>query len=365
MRVGMVGPGFEVQGGIVAVVREILGAPALNGLDVRYVASATIGSRTGKLRRIVGGEARFARLVASKPALVHLHVGAPVIEGRLAIARYVSFWRKMAFHAQARAAGVPVVLHLHGSDGLVALHDGSRAGRTAVEAALRSSAAVLTVSEKMAAVVRQWTDTPVEVLYNPVDTTKFAPTPLQDRPTVLFLGLIGQAKGVYDLLAAIPEVLETVPDARFVFGGNGEVEQLRAEARRLGVAHAVETPGWLAGDAKRRALESAWVFALPSYYEGLPVGVLEAMACGRPVVATDIAGIPEAVAHEQSGFLVRPGERRDLAARLTALLRDRVRSDAMGRAGRALAEARFSRDRVAGRLRAVWEKVGEDNRICR
>ena len=53
------------------------------------------------------------------------------------------------------------------------------------------------------------------------------------------------------------------------------------------------------------------------------------------------------------------------AACLTALLRDRVRSDAMGRAGRVLAEARFSRDRVAERLRTVWEKVGEDNRICR
>ncbi len=369
MRIGMVGPGLDEPGGIAAVARSLLGSAALDGIDVRYVASTADGGPARKLAQMARGQALFARILAgrSPPDLVHLHVGAPIVTGRVAAARYASFWRKVAYLGESRLAGRPAVLHLHGSDGLIALHDGSPAGARAVEGALRRSAAVLVVSERMRGAVRGWIGdaVPVHVLYNPVDVRAFATSPLPERPTVLFLGLIGAAKGVFDLLAAMPRVLDAVPDARFVFAGLGEIDRLRAEAARLGVLHAVETPGWLAADAKRRALEGCWVFALPSYFEGLPVSVLEAMASGRAVVATDIAGLPEAVADGVSGLLVRPGDQPALAEALVRLLLDRVRCAAFGHAGRLRAEAQFDRDRLARDLRSVWERVREERGPCR
>ncbi len=115
--------------------------------------------------------------------------------------------------------------------------------------------------------------------------------------------------------------------------------------------------GWIAGEDKVRAFERAAIYCLPSYSEGLPVSVLEAMAAGLPVVSTAIAGTPEAVAEGENGFLIVPGDRAALADRLIRLARDPSLRSGMGGAGRAIAEERFGSEAIAARLRKLWESV--------
>jgi glycosyltransferase involved in cell wall biosynthesis len=155
----------------------------------------------------------------------------------------------------------------------------------------------------------------------------------------------------------IPQILAAVPGTRFVFGGNGEVDRLRAAIAGAGVEASCEVLGWVAGPDKVRAFERASIYCLPSYSEGLPVSVLEAMAAGLPVVSTAIAGTPEAVAEGESGFLIAPGDRVALAERLSRLARDASLRSSMGQAGRAIAEARFGSEAIAERLRKLWESA--------
>jgi glycosyltransferase involved in cell wall biosynthesis len=252
-----------------------------------------------------------------------------------------------------------VVLHIHGSR-FADFHDKSEASAALVRHAFERAALVLALSERARRSFDEWTDgrARTDVLYNPVVLDGVGTgTPLAEPPVVLFMGLIGDRKGVFDLVAVIPEILAAAPGTRFLFGGNGEVDRLRAAIAAAGVEESCEVLGWVAGTAKVRAFERASIYCLPSYNEGLPVSVLEAMAAGLPVVSTAIAGTPEAVRDGETGFLFTPGDRAALAERLARLARDASLRATMGQSGRALAEARFGSEPIAERLRKLWESV--------
>lgn len=148
-----------------------------------------------------------------------------------------------------------------------------------------------------------------------------------------------------DFLAAAALVARGVPAARFLVVGNGERRaELEALAERLGLAGRVRFVGW------RRDLDRIYadldLVVLTSANEGSPVSVIEAMAAGRPVVATRVGGVPDLVEDGTSGLLVPAGDPRGVADAVTALLEDPERRRAMGEAGRARVYPAFD----AGRL---------------
>lgn len=154
-------------------------------------------------------------------------------------------------------------------------------------------------------------------------------------PRVLCVARQYRRKHVDDLLRAFALVRERVPAARLRIVGDGpEHAKLRALARQLGMAQSAVFTGAIADEEVRREYEQCDVFCLPSVQEGFGIVFLEAMAAGKPVVATTAAAIPEVVQHGATGLLVSPGDVRALADALLLLLADAERRDRYGRAGR-------------------------------
>lgn len=130
--------------------------------------------------------------------------------------------------------------------------------------------------------------------------------PFHDPLRVLFLGWITKDKGIFELLQAARRLKEH--NIQFLIAGDGRhVEQAKLEVSRLGLDEKVDFLGWVHSDAKNGLLRSSDIFVLPSHYEGLPNSILEAMASGIPVIATDVGGIPDIIVHEVTGFLIRQG----------------------------------------------------------
>lgn len=352
MRVAMIGPDLNARGGIASLARTFLGTRALQDLELRYFPSVGNGRLPQRLGQMARGQAGWlgALLRGWRPDLVHIHVA----DGG-------SFWRKLLYLQEARALGVPVVLHNNYAH-LERLYGQSPAAAAAVRAAFTQAAAVACVSSDMAQQISAWTGgrARTTVLYNPVDLREFAdpgPRPPTRTPTVLFMGAVGARKGVFDLISAWPAVRCACPGARLRVGGDGELDRLRAELDRLGVAGSVEVLGWVRGDARLRLYQEADLYCLPSYAEGLPVSVLEAMASRLAVVSTPVNGTPDAVISGQTGLLVPPGDVPGLGAALGALLTDPARREAMGAAGRRRVEQVFDAEVLGGQLRALWEQV--------
>lgn len=201
------------------------------------------------------------------------------------------------------------------------------------------------------------------VIPNGVDVRRFHPDVpprpelMDGRLNVMFVGRLDPRKGLPVLLDAFPRLRRAVPEARLVVVGSsflrGWLERRLDPAERehalfVGAVPAAELPSWYA---------SSHVVVSPALRnESFGIVLLEAMAAGRPVVASDIPGYRSVVEDEDDGVLVPPGDAPALARALTALLRDPARRLALAARGRARAEA-FGWDRVAARLEAYYDEV--------
>ncbi|MCC6305018.1 MAG: glycosyltransferase [Rhodobacteraceae bacterium] len=190
-----------------------------------------------------------------------------------------------------------------------------------------------------------------------------APRPLPPGPLrLLCIGRLAEQKGQLVLLAAVARLLADHPAARLVLAGDGPMRgAIEAAIAARGLGARVTITGWIDEERVREELAAAHALVLPSFAEGLPVVIMEAMAAGRPVVATTVAGIPELVVPGATGWLVPAGDAPALAAALAALAATPLpRLAAMGRAGRKRVLALHDAGVEARRLAALFARNGRE-----
>ncbi|MBN8453663.1 glycosyltransferase family 4 protein [Accumulibacter sp.] len=332
-------------GSVVAILRE-------NGLfernRVEYLATHREGGALRKLGVAAAAWLRcMTRLFCGRVSCLHVH-----------LASRASFWRKLLFFVPAFVLRVPVILHLHGGE--FPLFYGNESGALAqwlIRFAFRRAAAVIVLSASWARWVGDtFPGANAVIVHNPVTVPVESG---EDRigEAVLFLGRLGRAKGVLVLLEAAAMLVAAGSPVRLWLGGDGDVEGCQIYARKLGIAERVEFLGWVSGKHKRRLLKTAGVYCLPSFNEGLPISLLEAMAIGLPVVTTPVGGIPEVVSDGVEGFLVAPGDAAVVAARLGELIGDPQLARRMGALGRRKAIDRFAAEVIVPKIEAVYGAV--------
>ncbi len=348
-RLIMLGAAPETRGSIGTVID----AYRAHGLFARWPVEHLALRSDGGLRRSAALTARalrdFAWTAARHPRSV-LHVHSEAGPG---------FWRDAVFMAGAAALRCPVVLQLHGS-GFGAFYDRADVPvRALIRLALSRAACVAVPVDSMRAWVHSvCREARVACVPPPVALPERG-APLASRPSlVLFLGRLDADTGVIELIDAIAAVRAAVPDVRLVCAGEGDRRAVLRHAERRGIADAVKFTGWVGPSGKRVLLDSAAVLALPSYAAGLPMGLLEAMAAGVPVVASAVGGVPEVVADGASGFLAAPGDVATLSRLLRKLLIDRTLGERVGAAARETVRARFAPDKALARLEEVYIEAG-------
>ncbi|HVR28262.1 MAG TPA: glycosyltransferase family 4 protein [Thermoanaerobaculia bacterium] len=206
-----------------------------------------------------------------------------------------------------------------------------------------------------------------EVIPNGVLSAARPPEPgaksIGAQSTVLYVGRLRTRKAVAVLLDAFAIVASGRPDLRLVVVGDGEQERaLRRRAGRPDLRGRVEFQGRLSRDAIADLYHRAAVLCLPSIYEGFPVTIVEAMSAGLPVVATVVAGVPEAVEDGVTGALVAAEDARALGAALERLLEDIDLRRRMGQRAREVFERRFAIDVVADAHLALYEELTRTER---
>ena len=196
----------------------------------------------------------------------------------------------------------------------------------------------------------------LRIVHCGVDPARYD-TGSRDAPgkRILFVGRLAAVKGVPLLLEALAQLRATHPEARLTLVGDGpDRGAIEAQVARLGLGGLVDFTGYADEDGVAAHLARADLFVLPSFAEGVPVVLMEAMAARLPVIASRVAGVPELVIDGESGFLVPPGDVETLTARIDALLADPDRRRTMGEAGRAKVVREYSSAEQAERLHALF-----------
>ena len=198
----------------------------------------------------------------------------------------------------------------------------------------------------------------VQVIYNSVDTKQFSPTGEEEK-FVLFTGRFLAAKGLATLVDAIPLVLAQHPDTKFVFIGPGRSAPYETRLKEHNVLNLnFEFKGYLNRDSTLiKYYRRCAIFVAPTLHDNLPLRILEAMACGKAVIASDVGGIPEAITPNRNGALVPPGDVGALAAAISNLIGDKALRQKLGENARETVESRFDSAKNAQRVARAYQEA--------
>ncbi len=205
-----------------------------------------------------------------------------------------------------------------------------------ISRAMNSSSKSIAVSEDLAKKMRKMVndENKIVVLRNAVDTGRFNPTKnrsirkdfgIRDEEIlILFVGYLDEFKGIFELINAFNKITAENSNVKLMMVGTGpKKEDLLEILNKVGIEDKVIFTGVVEHQKIHRYYQSADIFVLPSYTEGLPVSILEAMATGVPVVATSVGGVPELITHGLNGFIVPPRDEEAFIEKLLILINDK------------------------------------------
>lgn len=348
MHICMIVPNEAVKGGIASVVNGYRGSALEAHYRITYIESYQNGSKWSKLAKALKAYLAFFRLLRrDKPDLVHVHSSFGP-----------SFYRKMPFILWSAVRGIPVVNHIHGAEFDSFYERASEAKRRRIKKVYGKCTRLVALSAEWADRLGQIVPRDrIDILENycrvpavPYDTGR-------DRKQILFLGELGERKGCFDIPSALERVKRQCPDVKLVMAGDGEMESVKDAFRGKGLLEEVSFPGWVRGREKERLLEESGIFLFPSYHEGMPMAILEAMAYGMGIVTTSVGGIPQLIQDGESGFLTSPGDTKAMAEAVERFLTNNDCLTACGRAAREKAASEYSLERHLAKLEAVYERA--------
>lgn len=308
----------KTLGGISTLIGDILRSPLTTEFEFKHIVSQMDEARRwGKLLLMLQALGQFSwTLLAWRPALVYIHVGGNA-----------SLYRKAVFITLARCGGWRVVSHIHAGNFAPYFAQQSVLGQQFILRGLGLSHKFIAVSQEMATwLAQRWPHCEVSVIPNGVRLEEFAverPAAASVKvPRLLFVGKMGFLKGEGDLLRALQQMQAAQPrDFRLDMLGQRSAD-IAAIVAASGLAAHLDQLGPVALHERRDYFQRADIFVLPTYAEGMPIAVIEAMAAGLPVISTPVGGTPELVTDGCEGFLVTPGDIPALAQRLAQLLDD-------------------------------------------
>lgn len=309
MKVLMVGPSPAEKGGVSAVVNGYIDAGLDKKIELDYLTTYRDGNKIYKL--IVALVAYIQLLVRVKEYdLVHVNM-----------ASRASFYRKKIYIDLCSFFHKKIVIHLH--SGLFEQFYNKESNdkqREIIRKTFNKSQRVIVLSAEGETFVKSICTKPVILLNNAVIVPNNCKTEYLDH-NVVFLGRITEEKGLNELLMAIPDVVEAIPDVQFYLAGEGDIEKYKSILSESKYLNHVHFLGWINRETKIDYLKKSSVFVLPSRYEGMPMSLLESMAYGLIPVVTRVGGIP-LVINEENGYLVSSNASDELAEALIHALSD-------------------------------------------
>lgn len=343
-----------VKGGIAAVISGYYDSFLEDNYDITYVESYKDGSKSSKIFKALKAYFQFAKiLMIEKPDIIHVHSSFGP-----------SFYRKIPFIYMANWKGVPIINHVHGADFSKFYLEASTLKKIVVKKVYGKCSKIISLSE-------EWRDNfriflPEKNIVVIENYSIIAPDAYSKRMKkksknkILFLGEIGKRKGCFDIPNIMRLVTNEISDVELWICGDGEkedVEWVKKELIKLGVFENCLFPGWVRNQEKNDFLSDADLFFLPSYNEGMPMSVLDAMGYGLPIVSTKVGGIPKIVLDNINGLCNIPGDVNGLANSIIYILKNNNIRHSLGAQSIQLIKEKYSLDKHLGEIQEIYEEV--------
>jgi len=344
----MIGPSFDCQGGISAVSKMLYDYLISMKYPVYHLGSTIEGVFSKRYLFTLYSYIKFIKFFfTTRFSFVHVHCST-----------HHSFYRKLFYIILAQILGSKILLHVHPERFYDFYKKGNKYYRFFVKRILTRSEIIIVLSD---AIKKKFSKIlPKEkicVLNNPVISSNFRCQKEKRGKMVLYLGWIIPEKGVYDILEAIPGVIEQEPSAIFVFCGTKEIDKLKSICENAQHRNHVYIREWVSDQEKSNLLSKSIMLILPSYTEGFPNVILEAMASCLPIITTPVGAIPEIIQHKINGFLIEPGDVESLKETILILLKNPELCIKMGKANEKLVKDKYDIRIIGKKLLNIYSQI--------
>lgn len=354
MNILIIGQDPSAGGGMIEVQNALLRrAPELDTeLKMQFLATS---GRAGNSQFIFfSGLARLIVFCFSKSIdLVHINMASRGSAIRKSIiSKVLSFF------------GVPYILHVHSGEFSIFYSQQPKIIKHIIKNAIFSASNVVFLSDAML----EWCKnelgvTRAVVVRNGCRDINFGGRQKCRDRDILFLGRVNKKKGIDDLLVAIKSVSNLIPDITATIAGDGDIKSYLEMASLNGIENRVIFLGWVDRKACDNLLLTHKVFVLPSYYEGMPMSILEAMSAGIPVISTNVGGVPEVIDSGVSGILINPGDVNALSEAILLLMKNKLLWDSVAINARSDYDELLSEDIMVRRFISLYRSINKNNKI--
>lgn len=312
-KVLVIAPSRKTRGGITAVVSAYESSQFWERNNCVWIESQIDRSSFLKLLYFIKGLFKFLFLLPSA-SLIHIHLSEPP-----------SAIRKMFFFLPGWVCRKKIIVHFHSFSPDTTVRSKFKKIYSFL---FRKANLVIVLSAFWQKVVEEefGRDVNCKVLFNPAaslaNNIDYLKSKEQDQLNILFAGTLNKRKGYQDLIRAFANVIQSTSSVSLTMAGNGELLEARQLAKELGLENYIYFPGWVSGKDKIKIFQKADIFCLPSYAEGFPMAVVDAVSFNIPVVTTPVGGILDVFKNDFNALIFNPGDIDGLANHLIKLVQD-------------------------------------------
>ncbi|GAB6599046.1 glycosyl transferase [Bacillus cereus] len=299
MKVIMIGSHLRVTGGITRVVKNYIKAGLNKKVNLEYFPSYYGSNHLINIVFFVFQYIKlFIKLVVLKQTydIAHIHMS---YKG--------SFIRKACIINLCSKVGIPIIVHMHGGYFKQFYFESSESRKKKIICTLNKADVLIALGDEWKSYYESICDTRVISIENAVFPKNYG---LSDNEKIYItaMGLLSAKKGTYDLIKVAERLNGKIdPKYKFVLAGDGEVDQVKKKINHLNLEDLFMVPGWVSDEKIIDEIYSKSIlYILPSYFEGMPMSILEAMSYGLPIISTNVGSIA-GVVREENGVIVEPG----------------------------------------------------------
>ena len=312
IKVLMVGSETTVKGGMTTVVNSFLNH-SFSKYEIEYIPTHYNCGIIKNILSFFGNIIRLSKAIKENQ-IIHMHMS----ERGSCIRKYIVF-------KIAKKNNKKIIIHTHGAEFKEYYSNLSYNMKRRIIELLTGCDEVITLGENWNEYFKSLSsDIRCRILKNSVEIAPYKVSMDDKDFNILFLAIIDKRKGIYDLIEAANKILKVyVGDKKinFIIAGTGkEEEEVKKIVKQYKLNNNFNFLGWIDGEKKKEVLKNTHLFVLPSYNEGLPVSILEAISYGIPVISTDVGSINEAVLNNFNGYLIEPGNIKELKCKINNII---------------------------------------------
>ena len=340
----LVGPHISCNGGITAVFKNYLSYER-NIICKFYLHSVRKdSSKINKLLYIFPSLISFIfKLLTKGIDIIHIHPS-----------ENFGFYRYIPFIYLSKLIQKPILLHMHGCKFDKFYNSANKLQKLIIRNTFNCSNGIICLSKSWENIYSTISETKTYVVNNTVPQPSSNPYNIKSK-SITFMGFVGDRKGIFDLLKAIVN-LDVLIDYQLEICGSGEEKKLYNKIKEFNLEEHITFHGWIGEKEKDKILRRTNIFILPSYNEGLPMVLLEAMSYGIPVISTPVGGIPELV-EKENGFLIEPGDVNSLHERIQLLFKNLEIRRIMSNSNYNKIKQNFSMEYTFNKLELIYNEI--------